>query len=214
MKVVFYPLFQRSYKRLDRQIQLVADKRIAIFEGDPFDTRLHTHQLHGKLKNIWSFAVDARHRVLFTRPAIAGINRLSAAFAAISNPARRALRPMAKSLRSRKRPVYECMKVRFTLEALAHIAGIHFYIETKSRSAATRIVDRIFSETDRLSEFPRLGHVGVVAGAYERTVCHPAAAALWRSPFARKDSAGVQRRRFTHLVTNEVLCPSPGVSCH
>jgi plasmid stabilization system protein ParE len=62
------------------------------------------------------------------------------------------------------------MKVRFTLEALAHIGGIHFYIETKSRSAATRIVDRIFSEADRLSEFPRLGHVGVVPGTYEWTV--------------------------------------------
>jgi toxin ParE1/3/4 len=62
------------------------------------------------------------------------------------------------------------MKVRFTLEALAHIRGIHFYIETKSPSAAKRIVDRIFFEADRLSEFPQLGHVGVVAGTYEWTV--------------------------------------------
>ena len=65
MKIVFYPLFQRSYKRLDRRIQLLADEKIAIFGRDAFDPRLHTHQLHGKLKNVWSFSVDARHRVLF-----------------------------------------------------------------------------------------------------------------------------------------------------
>ena len=65
MKIVFYPLFQRSYKRLDRRIQLLADEKIAIFGRDSFDPRLHTHQLHGKLKNVWSFTVDARHRVLF-----------------------------------------------------------------------------------------------------------------------------------------------------
>jgi mRNA-degrading endonuclease YafQ of YafQ-DinJ toxin-antitoxin module len=65
MKIVFYPLFQRSYKRLDRQMQLLADEKIAIFDRDFFDPRLHTHQLHGQLKNIWSFSTDARHRVLF-----------------------------------------------------------------------------------------------------------------------------------------------------
>src|SRR5712691_485744 len=77
---------------------------------------------------------------------------------------------MAKSLHSRKQPAYEFMKVRFTLEALSHIAGIHFYIESKSRPAATRIVERIFVEANRLGEFPQLGHVGVVPGTYEWTV--------------------------------------------
>jgi mRNA-degrading endonuclease YafQ of YafQ-DinJ toxin-antitoxin module len=65
MKIVFYPLFQRSYKRLDRKIQFAVDEKIAIFARDQFDPRLHTHQLHGKLKNIWSFSVDARRRILF-----------------------------------------------------------------------------------------------------------------------------------------------------
>jgi mRNA-degrading endonuclease RelE of RelBE toxin-antitoxin system len=65
MKIVFYPLFQRSYKRLDRQTQLLADEKIAIFGRDFFDSRIHTHQLHGQLKNIWSFSIDAKHRVLF-----------------------------------------------------------------------------------------------------------------------------------------------------
>jgi toxin ParE1/3/4 len=62
------------------------------------------------------------------------------------------------------------MKVRFTLEALTHIDGIHFYIQRRSPVAARRIVARIFAETDRLSQFPKIGHPGVVPGTYEWTV--------------------------------------------
>jgi plasmid stabilization system protein ParE len=42
------------------------------------------------------------------------------------------------------------MKVRFTLEALTHIAGIRFYIEQRSPQAAIHIAERIFAEADRL----------------------------------------------------------------
>ena len=62
------------------------------------------------------------------------------------------------------------MTVRFTLEALMHIAGIRFYIEQRSPRAATHIVARIFAEADRLGEFPQLGRVGIVPGTYEWTV--------------------------------------------
>jgi toxin ParE1/3/4 len=62
------------------------------------------------------------------------------------------------------------MKVGFTLEALTHIAGIHFYIETRSPRAAARIAKRIFSEAERLGELPHLGHAGVVPGTLEWTV--------------------------------------------
>jgi len=62
------------------------------------------------------------------------------------------------------------MKVRFTLEALMHIAGIRFYIEGRSPRAATYIVERIFAESDRLGEFPQMGSVGIVPGSHEWTV--------------------------------------------
>jgi plasmid stabilization system protein ParE len=62
------------------------------------------------------------------------------------------------------------MTARFTLEALTHIAGIHFYIESRNPKAAARITARIFAETDRLAKFPHIGHIGAVAGTYERTV--------------------------------------------
>jgi toxin ParE1/3/4 len=64
------------------------------------------------------------------------------------------------------------MRVRFTLEALTHIAGIHFYLETRNRQAATRIVARVFAEAERIGEFPEIGHVGVAPGTYEWTIPH------------------------------------------
>ena len=62
------------------------------------------------------------------------------------------------------------MKLRFTFEALSHLDAIHFFIEPRSRPAATHILNRIFAECDRLAEFPELGHTGVVSGTQEWTV--------------------------------------------
>ncbi len=62
------------------------------------------------------------------------------------------------------------MKVRFTLEALTHIANIHAYIEARSPQAAARVVGRIFAEAERIGKFPQIGHVGTVPGTHEWTV--------------------------------------------
>jgi len=62
------------------------------------------------------------------------------------------------------------MRVRFTVEALAHIAAFHSYIGAKSPRAAEHVVKRIFAEADRLGEFPRLGHQGQVPGTLELAV--------------------------------------------
>jgi toxin ParE1/3/4 len=77
---------------------------------------------------------------------------------------------MTKSRRSEGKPLYDYMKVRFTLEALTHIAGVRFYIEQRSAQAAIYITERIFAEADRLGEFPQFGHIGVVPATYEWTV--------------------------------------------
>jgi toxin ParE1/3/4 len=77
---------------------------------------------------------------------------------------------MTKSRRSAGSLVYDHMRVRFTLEALTHIAGIRFYIEQHSTQAAIHIAERIFAEADRLGEFPQLGRIGIVPGTYEWTV--------------------------------------------
>jgi len=56
------------------------------------------------------------------------------------------------------------MKERFTLEALTHIDSIRLYINRRSPAAAIRIVACILAKTERLAEFPELGHVGTVPG--------------------------------------------------
>jgi toxin ParE1/3/4 len=81
-----------------------------------------------------------------------------------------ASRATTKSKRLEGKLVYDYMKVRFTLEALTHIADIRFYIEQRSPQAAIHIAERIFAEADRLGEFPQLGRIGVVPGTYEWTV--------------------------------------------
>jgi addiction module RelE/StbE family toxin len=65
MTIYYHPRFQRSYKRLDPQIRMTAERRIALFRKDVLDQRLGTHRLHGKLKSLWSFSIDSRYRVLF-----------------------------------------------------------------------------------------------------------------------------------------------------
>jgi mRNA-degrading endonuclease YafQ of YafQ-DinJ toxin-antitoxin module len=65
MTIYYSRRFERSYQHLDPQIQRSAEKRVAMFRRDPLDPRLKAHHLHGQLKNLWSFSVDARHRILF-----------------------------------------------------------------------------------------------------------------------------------------------------
>jgi len=57
--------FERSYKKLSLREKLVAEEREQIFRRDPFDLKLKTHKLKGKLKNKWSFSLTYSQRVLF-----------------------------------------------------------------------------------------------------------------------------------------------------
>lgn len=65
MIVYYHPRFRRNYRGLDRQIKAQAEESVALFRADPFNVRLDTHRLHGKLKKQWSFSVNNRDRILF-----------------------------------------------------------------------------------------------------------------------------------------------------
>lgn len=65
MTIYLYPRYRRNLKRLEAQLRRLADERITIFQQNAFDPRLDTHRLHGKLKNLWSFSIDGRNRILF-----------------------------------------------------------------------------------------------------------------------------------------------------
>jgi len=62
------------------------------------------------------------------------------------------------------------MKVRYTIDALLHIASIHDYINKRNPVAATRIASRIRAAAERLGESPRIGRAGAAPGTREWVV--------------------------------------------
>jgi addiction module RelE/StbE family toxin len=64
MKIFYSPKFARGYKKLPKNIKTLAESREKIFRKDPFDPTLDAHKLHGRLKDFWSFSVDAKYRII------------------------------------------------------------------------------------------------------------------------------------------------------
>jgi toxin ParE1/3/4 len=62
------------------------------------------------------------------------------------------------------------MMLRFTAEAREHIAEIYSYIRDRSPAAATQVIAQIRLAADRLTEFPRIGRAGRIAGTHEWVV--------------------------------------------
>jgi toxin ParE1/3/4 len=62
------------------------------------------------------------------------------------------------------------MKVRYTIDALLHLAAIHAYIDERNPLAAARVVGRIRAAAERLGESPQIGHAGTAAGTREWAV--------------------------------------------
>ena len=62
------------------------------------------------------------------------------------------------------------MKVRFSLEAQAHLNAIHTYIGERNPVAAVRVVTRIRTAAERLGELPYIGRTGAAQGTREWVV--------------------------------------------
>lgn len=63
--------FKRSYKKRISNDFLLKKKfwdAIALFAENPFDEKLNTHKLTGKLKGLWAFSVSYDCRVVFKFP--------------------------------------------------------------------------------------------------------------------------------------------------
>ena len=65
MQIIYSPRFIKLYNRLDNQTKLKAEKKEAIFLKNPFDSRLETHKLSGRLDGLWSFSIDYDCRIIF-----------------------------------------------------------------------------------------------------------------------------------------------------
>ena len=69
IKIVWDQGFKRSYGKTiknDDEIKRKFRKSIRLFCSDPFNNRLRTHKLTGKLQGLWAFSVDYKTRVVFS----------------------------------------------------------------------------------------------------------------------------------------------------
>jgi len=68
-KIVFDSYFERKFsaykKKLSKKQREKLKEKIEIFKQNPFDSRLKTHKLKGKLKDYWVFSINRSDRILF-----------------------------------------------------------------------------------------------------------------------------------------------------
>lgn len=65
MEIFYHSKFIKQFKKLHSEIKAVALEKEFIFRSDPFDPRLKTHKLHGKLSGYFSFSINHKYRIIF-----------------------------------------------------------------------------------------------------------------------------------------------------
>lgn len=67
MEVSFSDSFKKVFKKRIKSTENESEFwiRLEWFINDPFDSRLKTHKLSGKLKDLWSFSLEYDLRVVF-----------------------------------------------------------------------------------------------------------------------------------------------------
>lgn len=65
MKILYSPEFTHRYQRLSADIRNKAKKKEKIFRENPFDSRLKTHKLQGRMSEFWAFSIDFKYRIIF-----------------------------------------------------------------------------------------------------------------------------------------------------
>ncbi len=67
MEISFSSSFKKAFKKRIKSTESERDfwHRLDLFITDPFNLKLKTHKLSGKLKDLWSFSLDYDLRVVF-----------------------------------------------------------------------------------------------------------------------------------------------------
>lgn len=65
MQIIYSSNFTSAYQRLPLLVKIEAEKTEKLFRKNPFDPRLRTHKLKGKLKDRWGFSIGWRYKVIF-----------------------------------------------------------------------------------------------------------------------------------------------------
>jgi len=65
MEIIYSPKFGREYRKLPASVKNLAEEQEIIFRQDPFDPRLKTHKLKGRLNGFLSFSIGYKYRIIF-----------------------------------------------------------------------------------------------------------------------------------------------------
>jgi len=68
IEIAFSSSFKRAFKKRvagNPNAEARFWERVEAFKSDPFDPKLRTHKLSGKLKDLWGFTVEYDLRVVF-----------------------------------------------------------------------------------------------------------------------------------------------------
>ncbi|QPH39901.1 type II toxin-antitoxin system RelE/ParE family toxin [Pedobacter endophyticus] len=67
MEVAFSEPFKKAFKKrvLNKPVETAFWIKLNYFTEDPFNPKLKTHKLSGKLKGSWSFSIEYDLRVVF-----------------------------------------------------------------------------------------------------------------------------------------------------
>ena len=64
-EIILTEEFEKCYKKLPLAVKIKAEKQEKIFCKNPFHPSLHTEKLEPKSKEVWSFRVDKKYRIIF-----------------------------------------------------------------------------------------------------------------------------------------------------
>ncbi len=69
VEIAFSSSFTRAFKKNvagNASLEARFWERVELFKNNPFEPKLRTHKLSGKLKDLWSFSVEYDVRVIFS----------------------------------------------------------------------------------------------------------------------------------------------------
>ncbi|MBU0619757.1 type II toxin-antitoxin system mRNA interferase toxin, RelE/StbE family [Patescibacteria group bacterium] len=65
MKILYLPKFTKQYKKLPNKIKKLSEIKEIIFRNNPFDPKLKTHKLQGRLNGFCAFSINYQYRIIF-----------------------------------------------------------------------------------------------------------------------------------------------------
>ena len=65
MRIIYSSNFLRAYQKLPLPTKVKTEEAEKIFRKNPFDHKLRTHKLKGKLIDRWAFSIGWHYRIIF-----------------------------------------------------------------------------------------------------------------------------------------------------